>query len=227
MLNRNPVDLACAYGDTSRKNVSKAQENKGKVRGTTLRGCGPKTLQGAQVRDCSKGRKGLVPSLQLGVGETPACNGRSHHDHALKVVQVTVVERERPFVHVANGVLRSVVGLGALPSALVEGPEVLDPIGVNVAIHVFASSVINREVPIIPVKADVGRCLVRVYGCTGLYPSTNACLNGLSRDRFDHSCYDRTAALQCAMDGDLVGSPSSANLALAVHDVHVLGEAAM
>jgi hypothetical protein len=30
MLNRNPVDLACAYGDTSRKNVSKAQENKGK-----------------------------------------------------------------------------------------------------------------------------------------------------------------------------------------------------
>src|ERR1035437_11199973 len=96
MPSRNPLDLECAHAETPRKNDAKAQETKGKHRGTTLRGRGPQTLQSSQVRDRPEGQEGLVPSLQFFVGETLTRHGRSHRNHALRVVQFAVVQRERP-----------------------------------------------------------------------------------------------------------------------------------
>ena len=114
MMNRNPLDLGCAYGETSRK----AKENKGQNGIRELRGSGSETFQSAQVRD-NQGQKGLVPSLQFGVGNALASNARRNGNHALVVVQVTLVERERALGNVTLSVLHSIVRVGALPCALV------------------------------------------------------------------------------------------------------------
>ena len=111
MPHRNPLDLGCAYGETPRDIVSKDQGNKGQIRNRALRGRGLQTVQGSQDRDCRQGQEALDSGLQFAVRETPSryCGGRS--DHALKVIEVTVFERERPLVHVTNRVLGRVVGV--------------------------------------------------------------------------------------------------------------------
>src|ERR1039458_4943900 len=226
MPNRNPLDLECVHAETPRKNDAKAQENKGKHRGTTLRGRGPQTLQSSQVRDRPEGQEGLVPSLQFFLGETLTCHSRSHRNHALKVVQFAVVERERPLVHVARRVLGSVVRVGALPGALVERPEVLDAVRVHVPAHVLARSMVYRFVIVDCPKPDVRPSLVRVERCTGFNPRTNAGLNRPCRHRLNHRCHDWPTALQGAVNGDLVRVTRSVNLALAVGDLHALRESA-
>src|ERR1035437_3493060 len=68
--NRNPLDIGSVYGETHRQDDSKTQENKGRIRGPALRERGSQTVQGAQVRDCSGGQEGLIPSLQFVKGES-------------------------------------------------------------------------------------------------------------------------------------------------------------
>ena len=131
MPNSNPLDLGCAHG----QNTSKAQENKGQNRVRTLRGRGPQTVQGAKNRDSPQVQKGLVSSLQFVVGHALSGNARSDWNHALQVVEVAVVERERTLVHVASRVLASVVRVGAFPRALIEVPERLNRVGVNVTTY--------------------------------------------------------------------------------------------
>jgi len=222
MPHRNPLVLGCAYGEASRK----AQENKGENRGSALRGRGPQTLQSHQGRDNRQAQKGLVSCLQRLVGETPTSDGRRDRCHTTKVVQSTVVERERPLVHVAHRVLRGVVGVGALPGPLVEVPKGFNRVGVNVAPHVLTRTVVDGVVVVIRAKADIRSGLVGVERCARLHPVTNARLDFPGRHRIEHRRHQRTAALNRAVNGNFVGSTGPVNLALAVGKVHVLPKAA-
>src|SRR5665213_426016 len=217
MPNRNPADLGCAHGETHRKD----QENKGRNGVRELRGCCSQTVQGAQVRD-NQGQKGL--SLQFGVGHALASDARSYCNHALQVIHLTVVERECSLVYVARRVLACIVRVRALPRSLIERPEVLNPVGMNVTAHVLTGPVVHGEVVVVAVKADIRGQLVGVNSRARLNPCSNACLKGLGRNRVNHRRDDWPTALQRTVNRNLVGSTSSVNLALAVHGVHVPGK---
>src|ERR1035437_7544643 len=226
MPNRNPLDLGCAYGNTPRKDDQKAQEIKDDFQGRSLRGRCPQTVHSSKDRDHRTGQKALGLLLQFAVGEALSGDARSHGHHATKIVQVTVVERERALSNVAVRVLWGVVSVGALSGALVEVPERLDGVRVNVPAHVLTDAVINGLVVVVAFETEVRPSLVGVDGCPALNPRTNASLDGLGRYRLHDGCHKRTTALQGTVDGNLVGVTRSMNLALAVGDVHVLRESA-
>jgi len=190
-LNRNPLDLGCAYGKTP----SKTQENKGQNGVRELRGRCSQTLQSHQGRDCPERQERLVSSLQFGAGHALSGNARSDCNHALVVVEFTVVERECSLVHVASRVLASVVRVGALPRSLVEIPERLNRVRVNVPSDVLTGPVINGAVNEFTVEADVAERLVGVERRTGLNPSADACLKSGLLNVLNDRGNDRTLVI--------------------------------
>ena len=84
---------------------------------------------------------------------------------------------------------------------------------------------VDRAVNKLTVKADVAVCLVGVQRRAGLNPCADACLDGGLLNFLNDRGNDLAASLQRTVDGNFVCSTSAVNLALAVRDVHVLGEA--
>src|SRR5208282_4315105 len=105
-------------------------------------------------------------------------------------------EREDSLVQVAVRVLLRVVGVGALPGALIKRPEVLYAVGVNVPTDILTRAVIDGLVVEVALESEVRLGLVGVERRARLHPVTDAGLKRLGSHRVNLRGDQGATALQ-------------------------------